>query len=70
MIKRESFALRYKFGSSGIGAYVVLSHACVNMFHSGSLWSWWNAAGALSFFPFPKATLWETGKWEVGVQLS
>ena len=59
MIKREIFALPYKFGSSGIGAYVVPSHACVNTFYPGSLWSWRNAASALSLFPFPKATLWE-----------
>lgn len=75
---REIFALPYDFGSSGIGALlwfgwtghwnVVLSHTCMNMFHPGSLWSWRNAASALSLFPFLKATLWETGKWEARVQ--
>lgn len=66
--KKRDFSLPYEFGSSGIGAYVIPSLACVNPFHPISLWSRRNAASALSLFPFTEATLWVTR--DVGSQRS
>lgn len=63
--KERFFTLPYKFGSWGIGAYAVPSHACLNMFHPGRLWSWRNAASAL---PFSQGHL--VGDREMGSQNS